>query len=66
MEKRWYRLNYKKYDDMYETFGLIIAEKKFKTKEEMKTFIKEELNEKDVIVSIIEIQTKRLNIEDFK
>ena len=64
--KTEYRLNYNRYNVFEGKVGYIISGKTFETKKELRTFIKEMIKEKDIITSIIEVKTKRLNIEDFK
>lgn len=64
--KTEYRLNYNRYNVFEGRAGYIISGKTFETKKELRKFIKEMIKEKDIITSIIEVKTKRLNVEDFK
>ena len=61
-----YNLNYKEWNEIGGKGGYILRSFRFETKKELKEYIKKELKDEDVILSIIEVKTKRLNVEDFK
>lgn len=61
-----YSLNYKEWNEIGGKGGYILRIFSFETKKELKEYIKKELKDEDVILSIIEVKTKRLNVEDFK
>ena len=61
-----YHLNYKEWKELGDKGGYILRCPSFETKKELKDYIKKELKSEDVILAIIEVKTKRLNIEDYR